>query len=71
MMGGWRTLRRRSMIVNLDTGTSFQAVLFATHGPLLEFRQALALGRDPTPMSGEVVVDRARIEFVQMVEPRA
>lgn len=72
MIGGWRTLRRRSMIVNLDTGTSFEGVLFATHGPLLEFRQARVLerSRDPTPIGGEVIVDRARVEFVQVVAPR-
>jgi hypothetical protein len=68
--GGWRTLVRRSVIVNLDTGQTFEGVLFRTTGPLLVLRHAQLIderGRDAVPVDGEVVLDRARVTFVQMI----
>jgi len=69
MIGGWRSLRRSSVIVNLDTGKSFEGVLFRTDGPLLVLRHVRLLqrGSDTVAIDGEVVLDRARVEFVQVI----
>jgi hypothetical protein len=70
VIGGWRTLRRRAMIVNLDTGRSFEGVLYSTSGSLLVLRNARALepGQQAVPMDGELVVDRSRVEFLQLTK---
>jgi len=69
---GWRSKLRTSVIVNLTTGRSFKGVLWATSGPLLVLRQAELLegNRQAMPVDGEVLVDVARVEFVQVVEQR-
>jgi len=69
-MRGWRSLTRRQVIVNLDTGRTFEGVLWASRGPLLTLRHARTLqpGSDAIPVDGEVVVPRGRVEFIQVVE---
>ena len=59
------------MIVSLDTGRSFEGVLYDTTGPLLVLRNARALepGAQAVPLDGEVVVDRSRVEFLQLTKP--
>ena len=71
-MGGWRRLVRLSVIVNLDTGRSFEGVLWSSAGGLLTLKNAAMLeaGREAVPVDGEVVVDRARVEFLQVLEGR-
>ncbi|MFE4691257.1 hypothetical protein ACFRH6_14505 [Streptomyces sp. NPDC056749] len=71
-MFGWfpwrRTAVRRRVVVNLPD-KAFSAVLWAKRGPLLVLRdvQLLEAGRPPQPVDGEVIVERARVEFVQVL----
>ncbi|WP_354596083.1 hypothetical protein R1Y80_00775 [Streptomyces sp. JL1001] len=48
---------------------AFDAVLWAKRGPLLVLRdvELLEAGRQPQPVDGEVVVERARVEFIQVL----
>ncbi|MGW4250591.1 hypothetical protein [Streptomyces californicus] len=48
---------------------AFSAVLWAKRGPLLVLRdvELLEAGRQPQPVDGEVVVERARVEFIQVL----
>jgi hypothetical protein len=64
-----RTAVRKRVIVNLTTDKAFGGVLWAKRGPLLVLRDAqlLEAGRAAVPMDGEVVVERARVDFVQVV----
>lgn len=64
-----RTAVRKRLIVNMTTDKAFAGVLWAKRGPLLVLRdvQLLEAGRSPVPMDGEVVVERARVDFVQVV----
>lgn len=64
-----RTLIHRAIVVNLDTGRAFRGVAWAKRGPLLILRDATMFepGVEPVPVDGEVVLDRARIEFIQVV----
>lgn len=68
-MFAWRrTAVRRKVIVNLLSGEAFSGVLWARRGPLLVLRNAelLEQGASPTPVDGEVVVERSRVSWVQV-----
>ena len=64
-----RTALRRSVVVNLDTDRAFRGVLWARRGRLLVLRSAVLLepGADPAPVDGEVVIERGRVEFIQVM----
>jgi hypothetical protein len=54
--------------VNLTTGRAFRGVLFETRGPLIVLRNAELLDGDQVvPVDGTVVIERDRVEFVQVV----
>ncbi|QCX81058.1 hypothetical protein C9F11_37375 [Streptomyces sp. YIM 121038] len=68
-MFAWRrTAVRKRVIVNL-ADKAFEGVLWAQRGPLLVLRDArlLEAGREPQPVDGEVVVERPRVEFTQVL----
>lgn len=61
---------RRRVVVNLTTGRAFHGVLWAQRGPLLVLRDVTMhdpTHGQPTPVDGEVVVERPRVEFTQIV----
>jgi hypothetical protein len=62
-----RTLVCRRIVVNLTTGRAFEGLLITKRGPLLVLRDAVLLepGADPTPVDGEIVIERRRVEFIQ------
>lgn len=62
-----RTALRRRVVVNL-ADKAFSGVLWAKRGPLLVLRDAVLLqhGAADTPIDGEVVVERSRVEFIQV-----
>jgi hypothetical protein len=60
----------RRVIVNLTTGQALEGVLWDGRGPLVVLRNARL--HEPgssgsAPVDGEVVVERERIAFVQVV----
>ncbi|MDX2616137.1 hypothetical protein [Streptomyces stelliscabiei] len=68
-MFAWRrTAVRKRVVVNLQD-KAFQGILWAQRGPLLVLRDAelLEAGREPQPVDGEVVVERTRVEFTQVL----
>ncbi|MFT2014601.1 hypothetical protein ACMA1D_01950 [Streptomyces sp. 796.1] len=68
-MFAWRrTAVRKRVVVNLAE-RAFRGVLWAQRGPLLVLRDAelLEAGREPQPVDGEVVIERARVEFTQVL----
>lgn len=69
MMAWRRTALRKRVLVNLTTDKAFRGVLWAQRGPLLVLRGVTLHegGRPPVPMDGEVVVERSRIDFVQVL----
>nr|WSS66743.1 hypothetical protein OG284_36975 [Streptomyces sp. NBC_01177] len=65
----WRKIAvRRRVVVNL-TDKAFSGVLWQQRGPLLVLRdvQLLEAGRAPQPVDGEVVIERSRVEFTQVL----
>lgn len=62
-----RVIVRRRVIVNLINGTSIDGVLLKQDGPLLVIANASYLepGAEPTPLDGEVVIERERVLFIQ------
>lgn len=62
-----RTALRKRVVVNL-ADKAFAGVLYAKRGPLLVLRDAVLMqhGAADTPMDGEVVVERSRVEFIQV-----
>jgi hypothetical protein len=69
MVLAWRlTLLRRRVIANLDTGHAISGVLYAKRGPLVVFRDArLHHHGQQHPMDGEVVIERRRVTWYQVV----
>jgi hypothetical protein len=68
----WRPpalLRRVIVNVTHDSTEAFEGVLWSTRGPWFTFRDCVALkaGQPPTPIPGEVVIDRARIAYLQVL----
>ena len=63
-----RTALRRRVVVNLPD-KAFTGVLWAKRGPLLVLRDTslLEAGREPQRVDGEVVIERARVEFMQVL----
>jgi hypothetical protein len=69
-MFAWRrSALRRRVLVNLKTEKAFRGVLFAKRGPLLVLKdvELLEAGRDPVRIDGEVLVERANLDFVQVL----
>lgn len=67
-MFAWRrTAVRKRVVVNL-ADKAFQGVLWAKRGPLLVLRdvELLEAGRGPQRVDGEIVIERSRVEFVQV-----
>jgi hypothetical protein len=56
------------VVVNL-ADKAFRGVLWAKRGPLLVLRDAelLEAGREAVRVDGEVVIERARVEFMQVL----
>jgi hypothetical protein len=68
-MFAWRrTAVRKRVVVNL-ADKAFAGVLWAKRGPLLVLRdvELLEAGRQPQRVDGEVVVERAKVEFTQVL----
>lgn len=58
----------RRVMVNLTTGAAIEGVLWGDRGPLVVLRDArLHNEGGSAPLDGEVVIERTRIEFVQVV----
>lgn len=65
-----RLAMSRRVMVNLTTGSAIDGVLWDERGQFIVLRDAnlhVRESADPTPLDGEVILDRARIEFVQVV----
>lgn len=60
---------RRTVVVNLVTGSALQGVLWRKSGPLLVLREAayLQAGQEPQAGMGEVIIERDKVEFIQAV----
>lgn len=58
---------KTTVIVNLITGTAFKGVLWKKTGPLLILKDVYGLtaGQEPQPLSGELMVERDRVEYIQ------
>ncbi len=64
-----RTLSRRRVVVNLVDDQAVTGVLWLTHRRLVVLRSASLVqpGREPVRMDGDVVIERDRINWVQIV----
>lgn len=69
MAFGWRrSALRRRVIVNLVGGGAIRGVLYAQRGPLLVLKNAELLEPNgPRKVDGDVVVERVRVDFVQVL----
>lgn len=71
MLSGYgRLALRRKVIVNLDSGRAIRGILYEQRGDLVEIRNAEIVepGMNPVPAAGAIVIERARIEFVQVLQ---
>lgn len=58
----------RRVLVNLTNGSAIEGVLWDERGPLLLLKSAsLHTNGGSTPLDGEVIVEREKIDFVQVV----
>jgi hypothetical protein len=68
-MFAWRrTAVRKRVVINL-ADKAFSGILWAKRGPLLVLRdvELLEAGRAPQPVDGEVVIERSKVEFTQVL----
>lgn len=68
-MFAWRrTAVRKRVVVNL-ADKAFSGILWAKRGPLVVLRDAelLEAGRASQPIDGEIVIERSRVEFIQVL----
>lgn len=68
-MFAWRrTAVRKRVVVNL-ADKAFSGILWAKRGPLLVLRdvELLEAGRAPQTVDGEVVIERTKVEFTQVL----
>lgn len=69
---GWfpwrRTAVRKRVVVNLQD-KAFAGVLWAKRGPLLVLKDSVLMqhGAADTPLDGEVLVERSRVDFIQVL----
>jgi hypothetical protein len=65
-----RTAVHHRVVINL-ADKAFRGVLWAQRGPLLVLRDAELLlgGAAPSRLDGEVVIERAKVEFIQIPLP--
>ncbi|MFE7566215.1 hypothetical protein ACFU76_04515 [Streptomyces sp. NPDC057539] len=58
---------RKRVIVNLED-KAFAGVLWAKRGPLLVLKDVTLMqhGAADTPMDGEVLVERSKVDFIQV-----
>lgn len=70
MARGFRHYLRRTVVVNLRTNKAFRGVLFDERGPLLILKGASLLepGSAPIPVDGEVLIDKANVDFAQALQ---
>lgn len=68
-MGAFRRiLFYRRVIVNLiDSDVAIEGVFWRQAGPLIVIKDAVLLrpGEEPTPLDGEQVIERTRVDFIQ------
>lgn len=77
MVAGWvvvtvranRLAVRRRVLANLIDGQAMNGVLIARRGRYLVLRDVTLLspGAEPTAMDGEVLLDRDRVDFLQVM----
>lgn len=62
-----RQVERRQVVVNMVGGNAISGVLFKQDGPLLVLKNAAYHeGRnEPTPLDGDVVIERANVLWIQ------
>jgi len=66
-----RLVARRSVLVNLTTGTAVEGVVWEQCPGYLVLRAAkLHETKGPVPVDGEVLIECSKVEFVQLL-PRA
>jgi len=64
-----RLVVRRRVLVQLDTGRAVVGTLWSTKGRRVVVKGAELFepGSEPTRMDGDVVIERARVEYIQAV----
>ena len=64
-----RLVLRRRVLVQLDTGRAVVGTLWSTKAGRVVVKDAelFESGSEPTKMDGDVVVERARVEYIQAV----
>lgn len=67
-MKAYRDLQASSIIVNLKTDKAFRGVLWSQNRGLLVLRNVSLLEYgEETEVDGEVVIERANIDFLQVI----
>lgn len=69
-VGAQRLVIRRRVLVQLHSGRAFTGVLYRRRGRLIVLKSAEMLepNNQPTPMDGDVILDRGEIEYVQAAD---
>lgn len=72
MRRGWRKLERRTVLVNLRSGSAIRGVLLDARRPLLQLTNAMLLepdAKEPARIDGIAAIDLAQVAWVQVLAP--
>lgn len=70
----WHALQRRRVLLVTSHDVTIEGILWAHRGPLMVLRSAsvhVTPGNPATPVDGEMVIERDRIEWMQVIGPRS
>ena len=71
MRRAYKTLVARTLIINTKSDKAFRGVLWGEARDYLILRNAVLIAGQETPIDGELLVERANIDFIQIVNPEA
>lgn len=75
MRRGWHQFERRTVLVNLRSGSAIRGVLLDGRPPLLQLTNAVLLEPDaprtqePPRIDGTAAIDYAQVDWVQVLAP--
>lgn len=65
-----RLARAKRCLINLKSGTAFQGYLIEAPAGIVVIKGATVIepGSEPVRVSGEIIIEKANIEFIQITE---
>ena len=69
MLNSYKIIYTKQCIVNLKTGIAFKGYFYKSNKNIIVLKNSYIIenGRDPIEVSGEVILDKSNIDFIQII----